>query len=106
MPLLLLASAFALALVSSTPAAASDPEALMKRSGCFKCHAVDREKLGPAYREVAARYRASPDAEQRIFVHLTTNPVIRIDGQEERHMAMPKATEAEVRAVAAWILSR
>ncbi len=78
----------------------------MKRSGCFKCHAVDRTKLGPAYREVAAKYRGSPDAQQRIYLHLTTSPVIRIDGQEERHVAMPKASEAEVRAVAAWILSR
>jgi cytochrome c len=78
----------------------------MKRSGCFKCHAVEREKLGPAYREVAAKYRASPDAGQRLYLHLTTSPVIRIDGQEERHMALTKATEAEVRAVAAWILSR
>jgi cytochrome c len=90
----------------SAGASAQDPEALMKRSGCFKCHAVDRTKLGPAYREVAAKYRGSPDAQQRIYLHLTTSPVIRIDGQEERHVAMPKASEAEVRAVAAWILSR
>jgi cytochrome c len=101
-----LASAFALTVACAAPAAASDPEALMKRSGCFRCHAVDRVKLGPAYQEVAARYRASPDAEQRLFIHLTTNPRINVDGQEEVHVSMPRASESEVRAVARWILAR
>jgi cytochrome c len=102
-----LACAVALtALAWTTPATASDPEALMKRSGCFKCHAVDRVKLGPGYQDVAAKYRASPDAEQRLFIHLTTNPRISVDGQEAEHVSMPRASEAEVRAVARWILSR
>lgn len=85
---------------------ASDAEALMKRSGCFRCHAVDRAKLGPAYKDVATKYRGSADAEQRIFIHLTTSPKIRVDGEEEEHVSMSKATEADVRSVARWILSR
>lgn len=85
---------------------ANDPEALMKRSGCFRCHAVERAKIGPAYKDVAARYRGIGDAEQRIVIHLTTNPKIKLDGQEEEHVSMSKATEADVRGVASWILSR
>ena len=85
---------------------ADDPEAIMKRSGCFRCHAVDREKVGPAYKDVAAKYRGAPDAEQRIFIHLTTRPKVKVDGQEEEHVAMTKVAEADIRAVARWILSR
>ena len=29
-------------------------EALMKKSGCFKCHSVDKKKDGPSYKEVAS----------------------------------------------------
>ena len=91
---------------ASDAAHANDPEALMKRSGCFRCHAVDRAKVGPAYKDVAAKYRGAPDAEQRLFIHLTTGPKIKVDGQEEEHVAMTKVAEADIRAVARWILSR
>jgi cytochrome c len=91
---------------SSGGAQANDPEALMKRSGCFRCHAVAQEKVGPAYRDVAAKYRGSADGEQRIFIHLTTSPRIRIDGQEETHVSLRNASETDVRSVARWILSQ
>jgi cytochrome c len=93
-------------LAVAPPALADESETLMRRSGCFKCHAVERAKLGPAYREVAEKYRSVADAEQRLFVHLTTGPAIKVDGQEEKHVAMTTATESQVRAVARWILSR
>jgi cytochrome c len=91
----------------AVPAAqANDPEALMKRSGCFRCHAVAQEKVGPAYRDVAAKYRGNPGAEQRIVTHITTNPKIRIEGEEQEHVALRNATDADARAVAQWVLSR
>src|SRR5215213_1712277 len=34
------------------------PEALAKKSGCLECHRVDRSETGPAFRSVAAKYRA------------------------------------------------
>lgn len=91
----------------AVPAAqANDPEALMKRSGCFRCHAVSQQKVGPAYADVAAKYRGNPDAEQRIVIHITTSPKIRIEGEAQEHMALRNATDADARAVAQWILSR
>lgn len=87
-------------------AQADDAEALMKRSGCFRCHAVAQQKVGPAYADVAAKYRGNPEAEQRLFTHLTTSPKIRIEGEEQEHATLRKASDAEVRDVAKWILAR
>lgn len=85
---------------------ATAAEAVMRKSGCFKCHAVDAKKDGPAYKQVAAKYKGKPDAEQKIFTHLTTNPKIKVDGQEEEHTSLKTKNDAEIRNVMRWILSR
>lgn len=47
----------------SFPAGQSvDPEALAKKSGCFECHSVDQKIVGPAYRDVAERYKDNAKA--------------------------------------------
>ena len=94
-------SAFASA---QTPDAAA--EALMRKSDCFKCHAVDAKKDGPAYKQVAAKYRGKADAEQKIYTHVTSNPKVKVDGQEEEHTSLKTKNDAEVRNVVRWILSR
>lgn len=37
--------------------AALADEALAKRSGCLECHGVDKKIVGPAFRDIAARYK-------------------------------------------------
>ena len=81
-------------------------QALMKKSGCFKCHSVDKKKDGPAYRTVANKYKGKPEAEEKLFKHVTTNPKIKIDGNEEDHKALQTKSEPEIRNVVHWILSR
>ena len=81
-------------------------EALTKKSGCLKCHAVDRKKDGPSFKETAAKYKGKPDAEDKILAHLTTNPKIKVDGKEELHDNLKTKDEAAVKNVVRWILSR
>ena len=88
--------------------AAMDEEAakaLMKKSGCFKCHSGDKKKDGPPYREVAIKLRDKPDSEDILFKHLTTSPKIKFDGKEEVHASLKTKDEAEIRNVIHWILS-
>ena len=85
---------------------ASAAEALAKKSGCLKCHAVDRKKDGPSFKETAAKYKGKPDAEEKVFTHLTTNPKVKVDGKEELHDALKTKDEAAIKNVARWILSR
>jgi cytochrome c len=81
-------------------------EALAKKSGCFKCHSVDKKKDGPAYKDVAAKYKGKADAEAKLYTHLTTNPKVKVDGKEETHDSLKTKNDAEIKNVIAWILSR
>src|SRR6187401_3167725 len=54
--LLLTASA-----VAATPALAN--EELAKKSACTACHAIDKKLVGPAYKDVAKKYKGDAKAE-------------------------------------------
>ena len=95
--------------LAAAPAFAQDTaaaEALMKKSNCNKCHALSAKKDGPAYKETAAKYKGKPDAEQKLFTHLTTNPKVKVDGKEEAHENLKTKNDADVKNVVAYILSR
>ena len=99
----------ALVALGSAPAARADDaavESLMKKSNCFKCHAVDKKKDGPPYKEVAAKYKGKPDAEEKLYIHLTTNPKVKVDGKEESHDSLKTKDDAQISEVIKWILSR
>jgi cytochrome c len=38
----------------------------MKASGCLACHAVDKKSVGPAYKEVAAKYKDDKGAAAKL----------------------------------------
>jgi cytochrome c len=103
------AGAAILGLAGAPGAAALDAaaaESLMKKSNCFKCHAVDRKKDGPSFKETASKYKGKPDAQKTLFVHLTTSPKVKIDGKEETHDSLKTKNEGEINNVVEWILSR
>jgi cytochrome c len=81
-------------------------KALMKKSNCGKCHALDKKKDGPPYKKTAEKYRGKPDAEQKLYIHLTTNPKVKVEGKEEEHTTLKTKKEADVRNVVRWILSQ
>src|SRR3954451_7628900 len=106
----ILAAAFAVALASPLCAVqaqdAASAEALMKKSGCFKCHSISAKKDGPSYKSVAEKYKGKADAEKALVTHLTTNPTIKVDGKEEKHESLKTKNEAEIKNVVQFILSR
>ena len=81
-------------------------EALLKKSGCMKCHSVSAKKEGPSFKETAAKYKGKPDAQAALTKHLTTNPKIKVDGKEELHDSLKTKNEGEIKNVVAYILSR
>ena len=36
---------------------------VLKAKGCLNCHAFDKKKVGPAYKDVAAKYKSNAKAE-------------------------------------------
>lgn len=62
----LLLPVLAATLFSATvPAKAS--EAIVKKARCVACHTVDAKRVGPAYKEVAAKYRGDGKAAAHLF---------------------------------------
>ncbi|HYX64588.1 MAG TPA: c-type cytochrome [Burkholderiales bacterium] len=58
----------ALGLAAGTLVSAADAqEDLAKKDNCFACHAVDKKVVGPAYKDVAAKYRNDPKAAEKLF---------------------------------------
>lgn len=77
------------ALCLSGRALGADEEAaraLARQNNCFKCRGVDKKKDGPAWREVAAKYKGKPEAEAKLIHHITSGETAKFpDGHEEDH---------------------
>jgi cytochrome c len=85
---------------------ADGAQMLARQSGCFKCHAVDKKKDAPAYRDVAAKYMGSKDAEAKLTQHITSGERVKFeDGHEEDHKIVKSKDPAEIKNLVDWILS-
>ncbi len=104
---LTLAAIFGLMTTSIAHAAADADaaQALLKKSNCTKCHSVDKKKDGPAYKEVAKKYKGKADAEEKLVKHITTGPMVEIDGKKEEHAKIKSTDAAEQKNIVQWILS-
>ena len=100
---------FAAALLAAPHARAADADAaktLAKQSNCFKCHAVEKKKDGPSYKEVAAKYKDKPDAAEKVAFHITSGEKVKFeDGHEEEHAIVKTKDKAQIDNLVAWILS-
>lgn len=108
LPVVLLSAAMLIALGVANAAAAVDEAAarkLAKKSGCLKCHAIDKKKDAPSYKSVAEKYKGKADAEDKLYKHATTNPEVEVDGKKEKHDSPKTKDENEIRNLIRWILS-
>lgn len=92
---------------SANAADADAAKATARQSGCFKCHSVEKEKDGPAFRKVAEKYRGKANAEERLITHITTGEKAKFpDGHEEDHKIIKTKDMAEIKNLIGWILSQ
>ncbi len=99
----------ALLSIGAIPDARADDaavESMLRKSNCLKCHAVDKKKDGPSFKDTAAKYKGKPDAEAKLATFVTTGPKVKIDGKDETHESLKTKSDAEVRDAVRWILSR
>jgi cytochrome c len=89
------------ALQLSTPAVAS--EELAKKHNCLVCHQIDKKVVGPAYKDVAAKYANDKTAEAKL-VEKVKKGGVGVWGQVPMppNAAVP---DADVKALVKWILS-
>ena len=73
-------------------------EALANKSGCLGCHAVAIKLVGPAFKDVAAKYAGQAD------VQSIRNGSVGKWG-ELPMPANPKISDADLKKLATWILA-
>ena len=99
------------AIVSAGGAFGAEPDgdaaqALAKKSNCLKCHSIDKKKDGPAFKVTAEKYKGKAEAEDKLVKHITTGPMVKIDGKEEEHEIVKSKSDPEVLNLVRWIISR
>ena len=67
-------------LLATGAVSAQSGEDLLKKSGCTACHANDKKVVGPAYKEVAAKYKGDAGAAAKFAAgrKLGSNPCSRV----------------------------
>jgi len=75
--------------------AANAQEDLAKKNGCLNCHAIDSKKVGPAYKDIAAKYKGKADAADKIAGELKAG---------KGHPAV-KASDDDIKSLVKWVLS-
>ena len=68
---------------------------VVKAKGCFNCHDVDKKKIGPAYKDVAAKYKGDKGAEAMLVGKL----------KEGKNHPKIGASDAELKAAVGYVLS-
>jgi cytochrome c len=98
-PNLLIAAASAFA---TLPASAD--LALATARNCMACHNIDKKVVGPAYKDVAAKYRGDKAAPARLVTKVMEGGggvwgVVKMPSN-------PQVSEAEAKKLVAWVLSQ
>lgn len=84
-------------------AQANEGEALTKKYGCVACHAVDKKMVGPAYKDVAAKYATDKDAVTKLSAKVI-NGGAGVWGQIPMPPHKGRVTDAEAKKMAEYVL--
>lgn len=90
-------------LTTSTALPALADQALAQAKNCMACHAVDNKVVGPAYKEVATKYKGDKAAVDKL-----ASKIIKGGAGVWGPVPMPanaQVNEAEAKKLAAWVLS-
>jgi len=95
---------FALVASVAVTAPAFADQALATAKNCMACHAVDKKLVGPAFKDVAAKYKGDKSAADKLAAKVmkggagTWGPV--------PMPANPQVNDAEAHKLVAWVLSQ
>ena len=105
MKLSLFIASTVLAFCASTQAFAQvAPADLAKSKNCMACHSVQNKIVGPAYKDVASKYKGQKDAEDKL-----TQKVLKGGSGVWGAIPMPanaQVSEAEARTLVKWVLTQ
>jgi len=85
----------AVGILAASPGYAQSGADVLKAKGCLNCHDMDKKKVGPAYKDVAAKYKGKKGAESELVAKIK-------EGKGHPKIA---ASEAELQAAVRHVLT-
>lgn len=74
-----------------------------KKSGCMDCHTVSEKKVGPAFKDVAAKYKGDSEAEAKL-IKKTKEGGSGVWGKMPMPKQASRISDAELKETIGWIL--
>ncbi|MFZ3087610.1 MAG: c-type cytochrome [Methylotenera sp.] len=85
---------------------AADPvETLAQKSGCLMCHSVQAAVVGPAYKDVAKKYKDDKSAEARLVEKVKVGGS-GVWGKMPMPPNSPQVKDDDIKSIVKWILTR
>ncbi len=102
--LLMIVAAAGTLLIATQAGAAAGAEALAQKSGCLACHSVDKKIIGPAYKEIAAKYKGDKTAEAKLIDKIKKGGS-GVWGPMPMPPNSPQVKDADIKTLVQWVLS-
>ncbi|HWU83326.1 MAG TPA: c-type cytochrome [Methylophilaceae bacterium] len=103
--LMTVAAAGVLTLAGQASAAdAKAAEALAQKNGCLACHSVANKVVGPAYKDVAAKYRGDKGAEAKLIAKVKAGGS-GVWGPVPMPPNSPHVKDEDIKTIVQWVLS-
>jgi cytochrome c len=83
--------------------ASADGLALAQKNACMSCHGVDKKIVGPAYKEVAAKYKGDKTAAAKLEAKVKAGGK-GVWGQIPMP-PNPQVSDKDLKEIIAWVLS-
>ena len=92
-------------LAGSVNAANADAaKALAQKNGCLACHSIDKKVLGPAYKDVAAKYKGDKTAEAKMIAKVKAGGS-GVWGPMPMPANSPQVKDEDIKTIVQWILT-
>lgn len=89
---IVIAAALAVGMSMAGVAAAQDGAAIAQKNGCMTCHSVDAKKMGPSFKDAAAKFKGKSDADVAAAI------------KASKAHGSSKASDDDLKAIGKWML--
>lgn len=90
-------------MAAGTVAAADAAEALAQKNGCLACHNVQQKVIGPAYKDIAAKYKGDKTAEAKLIAKVKTGGS-GTWGPIPMPPNSPQVKDEDIKTIVQWVL--
>jgi len=81
-----------------------DALALAKKSGCLACHSIEKKVVGPAWKDVSAKYKGDASQKARLVAKIKAGGK-GVWGQVPMPPYSPRVADKDIEALVGFVLS-